>query len=289
MAFSLSVWTMACRPKTLIISISPVFIGTVLAFNTMTIAWPLFLCTLLTSIGIQIGTNFANDLFDFLKGADTKQRRGPTRVTQAGLVSVSTMKRATACVFALTIGFGSVLIWQGGVVIACLLTLAICLGIFYTAGPFPLAYLGLGDLFTFIFFGPVATASTYYLQTHAFSLDACIAGIAPGAFSAAILVINNLRDVEQDLLANKKTLPVRFGITYGKIQYISMLLLSGFTALYFGIAHPFCLLALLFFLPAIPVIRSLFQPYEKIAWLTLLPKSTALLWIYTVLFCCGFF
>jgi 1,4-dihydroxy-2-naphthoate octaprenyltransferase len=178
-----------------------------------------FLFTFLTGLSIQIATNFANDYFDFLKGADTAARKGPRRVTQAGLVSLPTMKRAVFIAFAFAAVCSLYLAYQAGPVILLLALLYILLSLAYTAGPFPLAYLGLGDLFVLFFYGAGATLITYYLQTHIVSLDAAILGLSPGLISTAILTVNNLRDVDEDRKSNKKTVCVRFGERFGRIEY----------------------------------------------------------------------
>lgn len=281
------IWLQAARPKTLIAGISPVLIGMSLAlaqghFNLLTL-----LFTLLTSLGIQIGTNFANDYCDFVKGADTATRKGPLRVTQAGLVSQVAIKRATTGVFACTALFGSYLVWEGGFVIAVLLGLAILLGILYTAGPYPLGYVGLGDLCVFLFFGPIAVASTYYLQTHTLSYGAIIAGIAPGALSSAILIVNNLRDIEEDRLAQKKTLAVRFGSQFGKLEYLFAILLTLCSSLVLSREHPFCLLSALILIPGAALIRAVFTNDNVYAFNGLLQRTAQLLLLYTLLFCIG--
>ena len=210
------VWTHATRPKTLVAGISPALIGATLAIAQGTFNVTLFLFTLLTGMCIQIGTNLANDYFDFVKGADTLERKGFMRVTQAGLVEPAAMKRAITAVFALAALSGCYLIWHGGVMISIMLALYILLSVLYTAGPYPLAYLGLGDIFVLLLYGPAAVLITYYLQVGSLSYEACLAGIAPGALSMAILVVNNVRDIEEDRKANKKTLPARFGKAFGK-------------------------------------------------------------------------
>jgi 1,4-dihydroxy-2-naphthoate octaprenyltransferase len=283
----MQVWILAARPKTLIASISPVLIGSVLALSSGTFDLTCFLFTLATALGIQIGTNFANDYFDFIKGADTAARKGPTRATQAGLVLPKTMKRATGVVFALTALSGCYLVWQGGLPIAFLLALSILLGILYTGGPFPLAYLGLGDLFVLLFFGPIAVVSTDYLQTHLFSWEALLAGLSTGALSSALLVVNNLRDIDEDRLAEKRTLPVRWGRRFGKIQYLLCLLCAFLPLPLLSPAHPFSLLAFLALLPSMPLAYAVLRNQDPSQLNAILAKTGQLLLIYTLLFCVG--
>jgi 1,4-dihydroxy-2-naphthoate polyprenyltransferase len=215
----LSIWLEASRPKTLIASISPALIGTVLAWKNGSFSPLIFLLTLLTGVAIQVGTNFANDYFDFLKGADTLDRKGPRRITQAGLVALPVMRKAIILAFTAAALFSAYLAFIGGPYISLLTILYIGLSLAYTAGPVPLAYLGLGDFFVLIFYGPIATLITYYLQSHELPLHVGLLGLCPGLVSTAILTANNLRDVNEDRNCNKKTLVVRFGETFGKMEY----------------------------------------------------------------------
>ncbi len=283
----IQVWTLAARPKTLVAALSPVLIGVTLAIKNHSFDLLIALITFATALGIQIGTNLANDLFDCLKGADTTERKGPIRVTQEGLVSSSAIKKATALTFLLTACLGSYLVWHGGFIIAALLALSIVLGIIYTAGPYPLAYLGLGDLFVFVFFGPVAVAGTYYLQTHTFSIEPVLIGPSCGALSTAILVVNNTRDMQEDRKNNKKTLAVRFGKKFSQLQYLLLILLSPLPSLFFYNSHPLCILSFLTLIPAIPLIRSLFSYKDPRELNLLLEKTGQLLSVHTLIFCIG--
>ncbi|MBI2810838.1 MAG: 1,4-dihydroxy-2-naphthoate polyprenyltransferase [Candidatus Melainabacteria bacterium] len=283
----IQVWTHAARPKTLVASISPAFIGLTLAISQGFFNMPVFLITLITGMSIQIGTNLVNDYFDFIKGADTAERKGFMRVTQAGLVSAASMKRAILATFILAALCGCYLIWVGGLGIAVMLALFILLSVLYTAGPYPLAYLGLGDLLVLFLYGPAAVLITYYLQTGTLSKEAFLAGVAPGAFSMAILVVNNVRDIEEDRKANKKTLPARFGKTFGKCQYLFALALALMPLLFLYSEHPFALLALLILFPALPLIRFLFNYKDPRELNQLFGKTGQLLWLFTLLFCVG--
>jgi 1,4-dihydroxy-2-naphthoate polyprenyltransferase len=283
----MQVWVYAARPKTLVISISPVVIGATLAISQGVFSPMMFLFTLLTALCIQIGTNLANDYFDFVKGADTRERKGFMRVTQAGLVTPVKMKRVMIATFAVACLCGCYLIREGGLSIALLLALSVTLGILYTGGPFPLAYLGLGELFAFLFFGPIAVLGTYYLQTGTLSKEAFIVGLSPGAFSMAFLIINNVRDVDEDRQAHKKTLAVRLGKTFGKCQYLFSILLALVPMLFFFNDHPFSLLAFLILLPAIPLIRLMVSYQDPRLLNQLFVKTGQLQWLFTLLFCVG--
>ncbi len=274
------IWMQAARPKTLIASLSPALIGATLAFAHGHFRPLIFLLTLLTGILIQVGINFSNDYFDFVKGADTAARKGSIRVTQAGLVSLQTMRRAISLIFSLAATSGLYLAWEGGWAITIMLFLYILLGIAYTAGPYPLAYLGLGELFVLLLFGPGAVACTYYLQTHDFSYEALLAGLGPGAISSALILANNLRDVEEDRSAHKKTLVVRFGMRFGRGLYLFFLLLASVAPL---LQHTY--LPLLTLLAALPILQAVIKNGEPDAYILIFRKTAPLLILYTLLYC----
>ncbi len=284
---AVGIWIQAARPRTLITSVSPVMIGTLLALPSGTCKFSTFLFTLFTALCIQIGTNLANDYFDFLKGADTSARKGPVRVTQAGLVSPQAVKRAFILVFSIAALLGIFLVLEGGILFAFLVAISIALGILYTAGPYSLAYLGIGDLFVLLFFGPIATCSTYLLQTHQFSYDALYAGIGPGMLAWAVLLVNNIRDVEEDRLAGKKTLCVRGGRKLGHYLYIFALFSAILTPLIWREQHPGVMLASLIFFPALIFAVQIVKNEEGQIFNALLKKTAGLLLIYTLLFCIG--
>ena len=177
---------------------APVAIGTALAWTDGGFHALAAGCALLAATLIQIGTNFANDLFDHLKGADTSERVGPVRVTSAGWVSAGAMKAATAWVMIGAFLAGLYLVWRGGWPILAIGLASIALGVLYTATRYALAYTGLADVVVFVFFGPVAVAGTYYVQMLDVTAAAIAAGIAPGLLSTALLVVNNLRDWRED-------------------------------------------------------------------------------------------
>lgn len=203
-------WIIAARPRTLPAAIVPVLVGAALAAHEGHFSWLPFIAALLASLLIQIGTNYVNDVFDFLKGAD-KNRKGPIRATQSGMVTPRQMFIAIALVFGLAMLFGVYLISVGGWPILIIGIASILAGIAYTAGPFPLAYNGLGDLFAFLFFGVVAVVGTYYTQTLHFSGLAFGISIPVACLVTAIIVVNNCRDIETDRVVNKRTLAVMMG------------------------------------------------------------------------------
>ena len=228
-------WFLASRPKTLLAAVVPVMVGSALAISMKKFFLPYSIIALLCSMLIQIGTNFTNDLYDYLKGSDTIQRKGPRRVLASGLISVKEMKLAIILVFGLTFLLGLYLVFSVGILILWIGIFSIFAGIIYTAGPFPLAYNGLGDVFVFIFFGIIGTMGTFYLHTKEISFIAFLLSIPVGALITNILVVNNFRDIEEDRAANKRTLAVILGKTFSRWQFILFILISYITsfALYF--------------------------------------------------------
>jgi 1,4-dihydroxy-2-naphthoate octaprenyltransferase len=206
----------ASRPKTLFASISPVLLGTALAYSRGLGDGLAAFLAFLGAIFIQIGTNLANDYWDAKKGADRADRLGPVRVTSAGLLKPRTVFLGMALCFAVASLVGLCLIARAGWPVAVIGIVSILCGILYTAGPFPLAYVGLGDVFTFVFFGLVATSGTYFVEAREFSMTSLILGAVPGFYSVVLIALNNLRDRESDLLSNKKTLAVRFGADFAR-------------------------------------------------------------------------
>ena len=221
-------WILASRPRTLPAAIVPVMVGSALAIFQGTF-FPLYsIIALLCSVLIQIGTNFTNDLHDHLKGSDTKERKGPLRVLASGLISVNEMEFGIFLVFLTAFLLGLYLVYSVGIIILWIGIFSILAGLAYTAGPFPLAYNGLGDLFVFIFFGIVGTVGTYYLHAHEFTVLAFLISLPVGALITNILIVNNYRDIEEDKSAGKKTLAVLLGREFSRYEYIFFILVSFF-------------------------------------------------------------
>lgn len=219
----LRAWVLAARPKTLTAAIGPVLAGTGLAaFHGSFRAGPA-LAALVGAMLIQIGTNFANDYYDFLRGGDTVDRVGPVRVTQAGILPPETVRRGMIVVLAAAMLVGVYLVWVAGWPIVWIGLASVACAVIYTGGPFPLAYHGMGDVFVFVFFGLVAVGGTYYVQALAWPADAVLAGAGLGALNTAILVVNNLRDVGTDRAAGKRTLAVRLGVGGTRAEYVVLL------------------------------------------------------------------
>jgi len=218
--FDSNTWALAIRLRTLPAAAAGVITGSALAWWDGYFRLDAALACLLTAILLQIGSNLANDVFDFERGTDTAERAGPVRVTQAGLLTPSQVKWGMVVVFGLAALCGLYLAWLGGWPIILLGIAAILSAIAYTGGPFPLGYYGLGDLFVFIFFGLASVAGTYYVQAGFVSTAAWWMAIPPGLIITAILVVNNLRDLENDRKGGKHTLAVILGERGSKVEYL---------------------------------------------------------------------
>ncbi len=219
-------WIEAARPQTLPAAVVPVMVGASLAYQADKFIMLNTAVALACALLIQIGTNFANDYFDFIKGSDTHERIGFRRATAAGLISPQEMKTATFLTMLLAFFVGLYLVYTAGWVILVVGLLSLLFGVLYTGGPFPLGYNGLGDLFVFIFFGIVAVMATYYVNAMEWSAASFWASLAIGGLSVNILVVNNLRDVEQDRKSGKRTLGVLFGDFMLKAEYLLMVILA---------------------------------------------------------------
>ena len=285
-----AIWLQAARPKTLWAAVSPVLLGTAMALEAGALhAWS-SLTALLAAVLIQIGTNLSNDYHDFIKGGDTSARKGPLRITQAGLVEPDTVRRAALAVFGLAFLAGIYLIWRGGWVILAIGVLSIFFGILYTAGRYSLAYLGLADIFVFIFFGPVAVAGTYYVQALELDPITIIAGLAPGFLSVAILLVNNIRDIDEDREAGKKTLVVRTGRTFAVALYLACFAGAGITTLIVAAMSPghwWALVALVVVPIGVMNTAKLSKSTDPAVLNPLLGATARMLLIYCVLFSVG--
>lgn len=243
-------------------------------------------CALIGAISIQIGTNFCNDYFDFFQGADTEDRKGPTRAVQAGLISPNAMLAATVLMFAITCVATTYLYLRADWPFLLIGALSILFGVLYTAGRYSLAYLGLGDPFVLIFFGPVAVGGTYYVQALSIDWLVVIAGLAPGLLAVGLLVVNNLRDIDEDRIANKRTLAVRFGATFSRIQYSLCVLLAAVVPIalwYLGLSRN-VLLASLILIPGGIVANKVWKK-NGVELRPCLGMTAGLLLLYSAVFC----
>lgn len=219
-------WILAARPKTLAAAVVPVMIGTALAAKgPLPLDWWLFACTLGGALFIQIGTNFVNDALDFKKGTDTAERLGPLRVTQAGLLSAEAVIRGAYVCFFLAALCGIPLVLHSGWPLLLIGLASIAAAYAYTGGPYPLAYHGLGELFVLAFFGVIAVSGTYYIHREQLDWTAVAMGVAAGLLAIALLAINNLRDARNDVRTGKRTMAVRFGEGFARIEIVVAVLM----------------------------------------------------------------
>jgi 1,4-dihydroxy-2-naphthoate octaprenyltransferase len=227
----------------LVAAVVPVAVGLALARRGGPVDLVLAAATLTAALLIQIATNFANDYFDFVQGADGPDRLGPRRISgePGGLAFV---RRGTVAVVALAVLVGLYLVARGGWPILVIGVLALLSAIAYTGGPFPLAYHGLGEVFVFLFFGPVAVGGTYLLQRAGFALAVLPAAVSVGCLAAAILVVNNLRDIDSDRRAGKRTLAVRIGSGATRWQYAALVAGAFAAAAWAGVWLPLLALPL---------------------------------------------
>ncbi len=212
-------WLLAIRPRTLPAAVSPIVVGTGLAVSEGAFAPLPATAALIGAVLIQVGANLANDYFDYVKGTDTPERRGPTRVAQSGLIPLSRLRLGIAVTFALAVLVGAYLIAVGGWPILVLGFVSLLSALAYTGGPYPIGYHGFGDLFVFIFFGVAAVCGTFYVQTLSINLLTILASIPVGTLTVAILVVNNLRDIETDRQTGKRTLAVIIGPDATRLEY----------------------------------------------------------------------
>lgn len=223
---SVGAWLLAARPRTLSAAFVPVAVGTAVAYVSGGVAWGPAVAALVGAFLLQIGANFANDVFDHEKGADTEERLGPVRAAAAGLLSPRALKWGMVITFGLALLVGGYLISVAGLAVLAIGVASIVSAIAYTGGPYPLGYHGLGDVFVMVFFGFVAVCGTVFVQRGEVPDIAWIASLPVGALATAILVVNNVRDRQTDVGAGKRTLAVRFGRRGGEIEYVAMLVLA---------------------------------------------------------------
>ncbi len=242
---------------------------------------------MLGGVLLQILANYANDYFDFIKGADRENRLGPTRATSAGWLTINQMRMALLVLVLISLIPGGYLVYRGGIPILLIGVFSIVFAFAYTVGPLPLAYLGLGDVFVLFFFGFVAVIGTHYVQSLQFSVLDLLVGLGAGCLAVAILTVNNFRDIESDKEAGKKTLAVRLGGKFVQIEYVCMLLIS---ILLIPILLAFIvegqkeiLVVTILIVPAFRLITTIFQQKGE-ALNLLLARTSRLLLVYSLLF-----
>jgi 1,4-dihydroxy-2-naphthoate polyprenyltransferase len=283
------IWISASRPRTLPAAVAPVIVGSALAGHDHHFVPAAAGLCLAFAVLVQIGTNFANDYYDFIHGADTGARIGPRRAVASGLVAPKTMRRAMAAVFAVAFAAGLGLIHWGGPWMLAVGIASILCGIAYTGGPWPLGYHGFGDLFVFLFFGLVAVTITYFVQAGRITGAALLAGVSVGLLAANILLVNNYRDAETDAPANKRTLVVRFGRRAARMQFALSLSAALAIPLVFLAAgfQAWCLLPLLSLPMAWSHVRRLATAASAGAYIALLGDTGKYLAVYSALFAAG--
>jgi 1,4-dihydroxy-2-naphthoate octaprenyltransferase len=294
---------MAARPQTLPAGAAPVLVGTGLAIGAGVFAPIPAAFALVGALLLQIGTNFANDYYDAVRGADTEDREGFTRVTAGGLIEPESVKRAMYAAFGLAILVGTYLVYVGGVPILVVGLASVVAGITYTGGPLPYGYRGLGDLFVFVFFGLVAVAGTYYVQAVAgvaggFPLwipdgtvpaAAIVAGLPAAGLSTAILVVNNIRDRETDAASDKRTLAVLLGYRASRIEWTAMVGLAYTIPIVFWLDghHVAVLLAILTAPLAVRIGATVWRRSDGEALNPALERTGKLLFAHSALFAAG--
>jgi 1,4-dihydroxy-2-naphthoate octaprenyltransferase len=297
-------WLMAARPQTLPAGASPVVIGAGLAVYGGVFEPLPAVAALVGALLIQVGTNFANDYYDAVKGADTDDREGFTRVTAGGLIEPRKVKYAMAATYALALVVGLYLVSVGGVPILVVGLSSILAGILYTGGPYPYGYYGLGDLFVFVYFGVVAVTGTYYVQAVAdlavtfpvgvpsgtIPADVVVASLGAAGLSTAILVVNNIRDIETDSEAGKRTLAVILGYRWSRAEFLAVVGLAYLVppVLVAGFGYPLATLLPLVSVPlAVDLTRTILTRTDGKALNPALERTGQLLAVYSVLFALG--
>jgi 1,4-dihydroxy-2-naphthoate octaprenyltransferase len=256
-------WLLAIRPRTLPAAVAPVIVGAAMAFADNGFKIFPALAALLGALLLQIGVNLANDYFDYRKGIDTSDRLGPVRVTQSGLIPPTRVRAGMILVFIIAAAVGLYLVVVGGWPILLVGCAAIIAALSYSGGPYPLASHGLGDLFVFVFFGLVAVCGTYYVQLHQITLVTVLNALPLGLLITAILVVNNLRDINTDRKAGKKTLAVILGKQGTRLEYLLLMLVAYLLPLVFWLSG---------LLPA-GVLLPLVSLPLAISWIRVIMKS----------------
>jgi 1,4-dihydroxy-2-naphthoate octaprenyltransferase len=280
----------AARPRTLPAAVSPVLVGTALAGHEDVFHPVRFVCALIASVFIQIGTNLANDYSDARRGADTEDRLGPVRVTAGGLMPPRRVLVGTWVAFGIAVAAGAYLVAVAGWQLLLVGAASIAAGVLYTGGPKPYGYEGLGEVFVFLFFGVVAVVGSYYVQVERFEWEAFALSVPVGLLSAAILVVNNVRDIETDRRAGKRTLAVRLGRLRARRLYAVMLVLAYLSPIVIWAAGglSFCILLPLLSIPlAVPLVRTVGTRTDGASLNKALAGTGRLLALYSVLLSAG--
>jgi len=232
-------WWIASRPRTLTMAVTPVVVGSALAWSEGAKPdWPVFVLTLACAMLIQVATNLLNDVSDYERGNDRADRVGPLRITAAGLATPAEVRRAATLTFAVAMVIGLYLVWVGGAVILALGGFSIAAGWAYSGGTQPISHGPLGELWVLLFFGVVAVCGSHYLQAHEWSSWSVAFGLAIGAMASAVLLLNNYRDLGPDLLAGRQTLASMLGPGRSQVLFALLLLLPLALPTWLALAHP---------------------------------------------------
>lgn len=283
-------WVLAARPATLPAGVAAVVVGSALAAADGVFRWDALVVTLFAALAIQVGVNYANDLADAQKGADTEERIGPTRAVAAGLLTSGQMRQGIAIAFGLAAIAGAYLIWLAGWVILAIGIVSIIAALGYTNGPIPYGYYGLGEVFVFVFFGLVATVGTRYVYDRAAPADAWMSGISMGLLAAAILVANNVRDIETDRLAGKRTLAVIFGRQPARWMYTMMVFVAYAVialAVAAGVLSSWAMLTFVSIPLAVQPVRTIFTQTEGPPLIGVLKATARLQLVFATLLALG--
>ncbi|HWU43351.1 MAG TPA: 1,4-dihydroxy-2-naphthoate octaprenyltransferase [Bdellovibrio sp.] len=282
---------LAFRPKTLTAALVPCLAGTALV-KAIGLTWDghILFYALAASFLIQIGTNLVNDAADFKKGADTEKRIGPQRITQAGILSSKQVMALASLCLLLAMLCGIPLVLKGGTTIVAIGIASVAMAYCYTAGPFPLAYLGVADLFVILFFGILAVMGVVFLNTGEWLTEALVLGLQIGFHATALLAVNNLRDREGDKLVNKKTLAVRFGVRFARWEIATMSFLPFVMNLYWWFeGYKIAAMISLFALPlAIKLTKNVFATEPSPAYNKFLGQAAGLHLVFGLLLTLGF-
>lgn len=283
-------WVLAARPATLPAGVAAVVVGSALAAADGVFRWDALVVTLFAALAIQVGVNYANDLADAQKGADTEARIGPTRAVAAGLLTSGQMKRGIAVAFVLAAIAGVYLIWLAGWVILAVGIVSIIAALGYTNGPIPYGYYGLGEVFVFVFFGLVATVGTRYVYDRAAPADAWMSGVSMGLLAAAILVANNVRDIETDRVAGKRTLAVIFGRQAARWMY-TMMVFAAYAviavAVAAGVLPTWAMVTFVSLALAVQPVRTIFTQTEGPPLIGVLKATARLQLVFAALLALG--
>jgi 1,4-dihydroxy-2-naphthoate octaprenyltransferase len=285
---TLRLWLLAARPRTLPAAISPVLVGTALAGSEDVFRALAFVAALVGSVFIQIGTNLSNDYSDARRGADTEDRLGPVRVTAGGLMPPKRVLVGTYVAFGIAVAAGLYLAAVAGWELLVVGVASILAGVLYTGGPRPYGYEGLGELFVFLFFGIVAVAGSYFVQTEELRWEAFALAVPVGLLAAAILVVNNVRDIDTDRRAGKRTLAVKLGRVRARRLFVAMLAVSFLVPLLLvAPLSPWVLLALASLPLVPPLVRTVSTRADGVALNQALAGTGRLLAVFSVLLALG--